>query len=155
MISVVFDCMLFLQAMTSERGPAAACLDWVDSGHVELLLSTAILEELRGVLLRPSTRKHFPLLTEEKAERFLAKVTALAVVMDDVPVTMRLPRDPKDEPYLNLALTAKANFLVSWDHDLLSLMNDGTFRKKYHALAIVDPPAFLRHVRTTGKQQAA
>src|SRR5438067_4576074 len=148
MISAVYDCMIFLQATTSETGAGAACLDLVKSGQVGLLLSPAILEELRRVLLRPSTRKQFPLLTDEKVERFLAKVTALAVVMEDVPITMRLPRDPNDEPYLNLALAANADFLVSWDKDLLSLTDDGVLRRKHNTLSIVDPAVFLRHVRS-------
>jgi putative PIN family toxin of toxin-antitoxin system len=155
MISAVYDCMIFLQATTSETGAGAACLNLVKSGHVGLLLSPAILEELRRVLLRPSTRKQFPLLTEEKVETFLAKVTALAVVIDDVPVTMRLPRDPKDEPYLNLALAAKADFLVSWDKDLLSLTHDGVLRRKHNTLSIVDPTVFLGHVRSTGERKVA
>ena len=32
------------------------------------------------------------------------------------------PRDPDDEPYLNLAIKAKADFIVTRDKDLLDLM---------------------------------
>jgi predicted nucleic acid-binding protein len=60
----------------------------------------------------------------------------------------RLARDPDDEPYLNLAIAAKASFLVSRDNDLLDLMKDDAFRKAYPDLAIVDPPTFASHVRS-------
>lgn len=34
-------------------------------------------------------------------------------------------RDPKDEPYVNLALAAGAKYLVTRDKDLLDLMSEG------------------------------
>ena len=55
-----------------------------------------------------------------------------------------LPRDPKDEPYLNLAIVAVANYLVSRDKDLLDLMQDQSFREHYSDLIILDPVAFLK-----------
>ena len=42
-----------------------------------------------------------------------------------------LARDPDDEPYLNLALTANVDFLVPWDKDLLDLMQDEDFRTRF------------------------
>ena len=53
-----------------------------------------------------------------------------------------------DERYLNLAIAAKAAFIVSRDKDLLDLMKGDAFRKAYPALAIIDPPSFLTHVRS-------
>jgi putative PIN family toxin of toxin-antitoxin system len=147
MIAAVYDCMVFLQATTSATGPAAACLGLVESGHVGLFVSPDILGEVRRVFLRPSTRKRFPLLTDEKVELFRAKVTALAVVISDVPAAVPLPRDPKDERYLNLAHATKASFLVTRDKDLLSLMGDKAFRMQCPWLSIVDPKAFLDVVR--------
>jgi putative PIN family toxin of toxin-antitoxin system len=59
------------------------------------------------------------------------------VVPAEVPRTLTLPRDPKDEPYLNLALAVGAQYLVSRDKDLLDLMNDGSFRQRYPDLTIL------------------
>ena len=80
-------------------------------------------------------------------ERFLLKVATLATLIHDVPTAMQLPRDPTDEPYLNLAIAMKASFIVTRDPDLLSLMNDESYKTIYPTLSIIDPPAFLRHVR--------
>jgi predicted nucleic acid-binding protein len=55
-----------------------------------------------------------------------------------------MSRDPKDEPYLNLALATGANHLVTRDKDLLDLMHDETFRAQHPGLQIIDPPALLR-----------
>src|SRR5229473_3508330 len=117
----VFDCVVLLQAAANPAGPAGACLAFVESGDVKLFLSAAILEEARDVFMRPATRKRFPKLTEEKVDRFLLKVATLANFVHDVPAVTQLPRDPDDEPYLNLAIAAQAAFLVSRDKDLLDL----------------------------------
>ena len=58
-----------------------------------------------------------------------------------------LSRDPTDEPYLDLTSATAASFLVSRDKDLLSLMNDESFRNANPGLSIIDPAAFLAHVR--------
>lgn len=148
MISAVFDCMIFLQAITSSTGPSAACMEFVEQGHVQLHLSADILGELRRVFLLPSTRMKFPDITKAKVEMVLAKLTALGQVTDNVPPVLRLARDPKDEPYLNLAIAVRASFIVSWDNDLVSLMNQASFRKAYPSLSVVTPVAFLTHVRS-------
>ena len=59
------------------------------------------------------------------------------------------PRDPKDEKYVNLAIEAEADYLVSRDKDLLDLMSDFSlvgkeFRQKSRPLKIVEPQEFLR-----------
>ena len=60
------------------------------------------------------------------------------------PSAYALPRDPNDEPYLNVAIAANATFLVSRDLDLLDLMQDATFRQQFPSLTILDPVAFLQ-----------
>jgi len=52
-------------------------------------------------------------------------------------------------PVVNLALEAGASYLVTWDADLLDLMDihrpEGkAFRAKFPDLVILDPVAFLR-----------
>jgi predicted nucleic acid-binding protein len=76
------------------------------------------------------------------------------MMVEEIPAAYKLPRDPDDEPYFNLAAAAGAAFLVSRDKDLLSLMDDQAFRKQFPTLAIVDPKAFLDHVRSTISKDA-
>ena len=59
------------------------------------------------------------------------------------------PRDPDDEPYLNLAIEVSADYLISRDNDLLDLMNwnqeaGRDFQKRFRFLKIVTPEEFLR-----------
>ncbi len=54
---VVYDCMVFVQALANDAGPAAACFALAREGRVELCLSRAVLAEVRDVLDRPKLRK--------------------------------------------------------------------------------------------------
>jgi len=69
-----------------------------------------------------------------------------------VPSVYSLPRDLDDEPYLNLALAADADYLVTWDKDLLDLMQDTTFRAQYPRLTILNPVALLQILRSPAQQ---
>jgi putative PIN family toxin of toxin-antitoxin system len=148
MIAAVFDCMVLLQAATRRTGPATACLALVDDGHVQLCVSVATLEEIHDVLNRPAIRKKFPAMTDQVVLDFIEHILDKGKLVEEIPAVYKLPRDPDDEPYINLAAAADAAFLVSRDKDLLSLMDDEAFRKQFPTLSILAPKAFLDHVRS-------
>src|SRR6266851_4024390 len=118
MITAVFDCMVYLQAAANRQGAAGACLGLVEDGHVRLFASSVILEEVEDVLNRPKIRAAFPKLTDDHIADFTEQVRELAQIDDNVPAIHSLPRDPDDEPYVNLAIAKQASFLVSRDKDL-------------------------------------
>jgi putative PIN family toxin of toxin-antitoxin system len=149
MIPAVFDCMVFLQAATRRTGPAAACLALVDDGHVGLFVSPKVLEEIHDVLKRPAIRKKFPAITDQDVLDFIEHIHNKATTVEQVPAVFQLPRDPDDEPYVDLAAAAGAAFLVTRDKDLLSLTADEAFRRQFPTLSILDPKAFLDHVRSS------
>ncbi|HUY33873.1 MAG TPA: putative toxin-antitoxin system toxin component, PIN family [Pirellulales bacterium] len=142
----VFDCMIYLQAVANEDGPAFACFRCVDQGLATLCVSAEVLAEVRDVLSRAPLRARFPRLTAERVEAFLENVEAKAVLIAEIPCDFSYPRDPEDEPYLNLAVAAGAKHLVSRDADLLDLMDDLDFRGRFPGLTILDPVAFLRRL---------
>ena len=115
----VFDCMVFLQAVTNEQGPAFACLGLVEEEKLELVVSPVILAELRDVLSRPKVRAKFPHLTDERAEGFIYWLEDKGITLAEVPRAFEYPRDPDDEPYINLAVASDSRYLVSRDKDLL------------------------------------
>ena len=143
---VVFDCMVFLQGAGRPKSPARKCFQLVDDDQVILFLSAEILTEVRDVLARPKTLKKFPQLSPEWVATFVQNVEKKAVMLNNVPKTFSLKRDPKDEPYLNLAIAVGARYLVSRDFDLLDLMNDEGFKKACPELIILDPVAFLEAI---------
>ena len=116
-----------------------------------LAVSRETLEELREVLSRSSLRRSFPLLTDEKAEHLIELLLLKCRFFRHVTKRIELPRDPDDEPYLNLAIEAGAGFLVTRDRDLLDLMTWDTaegrnFQARFRELKIVDPVAFLNEI---------
>lgn len=145
-VRAVFDCMVFLQGAGRPNGPAGACLRLIDEGKVTLCVSTDILAEARDVLTRPKTQKRFPSLTPDWVTKFVQDIERKAALVGEVPKVFSLARDPKDEPYLNLAIATASRYLVSRDKDLLDLMNDSDFRTRYPALTILDAVAFLRAI---------
>jgi putative PIN family toxin of toxin-antitoxin system len=137
--------MVFLQGAGRPASPSRACFDLVDEGQIDLCLSSEILAEVRDVLTRPKTRARFPRLSLEWVQTFLQNAENKATIMlRDVPRVFPLERDPKDKPYLDVALAVRARYLISRDRDLLDLMNDSDFRRRFPDLIIVDPPAFLQ-----------
>jgi predicted nucleic acid-binding protein len=74
MIAAVFDCMVYLQAADNRNGAAGACLGLVEDGHVRLLASSAILDEVEDVLKRPKIRAAFPTLTDDHVADFTEQV---------------------------------------------------------------------------------
>jgi putative PIN family toxin of toxin-antitoxin system len=90
---------------------------------VELFVSSAILEEVAEVLERPRLRRRSPRLTFDRIDGFLDRLRRIATLVREVPEIVRLARDPDDEAYLNLAIAADAEYIVTRDHDLLDLMD--------------------------------
>lgn len=149
---VVFDCNILLQAVARKAGPAAACLRLAEEGFVQLRLSEEILTELAEVLKRPTIRARYPELTDEIVDDFLKGLRSIAEITNDVPKRFSYARDIDDEPYLNLAIEAEANYLVSRDRDLLDLMtgyNDECkeFRQRFRSVTVIEPIEFLKEVR--------
>lgn len=154
---VVFDCMIFLQAVANTRSLSARVLDLLDTGEIRLYLSKQILREIRNVLNRPEVRAALPGITDLGVEALFQRLNWRAILVRQVPKVFAYPRDPKDEPYIDLAIEVNANYLVSRDSDLLDLMKwnreEGReFQKRFRHLRIVTPDAFMHEVETRRAQ---
>lgn len=87
-------------------------------------------------------------LTDEKVEKLIETLLEKSEFIRKVPPHFNYPRDPNDEPYINLAIEANAVFLISRDNDLLDLMTGFSdeckdFRRRFRKLKIVNPVEFL------------
>ena len=148
-IKSVFDCNVYLQAFLSGKGAAHKCRKLVDDNLIELYISRDVFNEIKDVLTRPEIRVKFPHATAEAAVAFIEEMNRKAVFVRSVGRHFELPRDRKDEPYINLAVEIGAHYIVSRDKDLLDLMTDykeesKEFRQKFRPLKIVAPDEFLR-----------
>jgi putative PIN family toxin of toxin-antitoxin system len=146
---VVLDTVVFVQALISGRGPASACIDRLRSGEFILLLSDATLVELNDVPRRPKLAAKYPYLSDEKVEAFVSEIESLAVRIARPPNAFSLPRDPRDEPFIDLAIAGGARFSVTWnERHLTYLMKRDTregvdFCNRFPQIQILPPSQFL------------
>jgi len=103
--------------------------------HGHVLISDGIQAELTDVLTR---RKFDRYVSQEKRVRFLASFLSLATPFT-VMGTVKICRDPKDDKFLDLAISGKADYIVSGDDDLLVL-------HPFHGTAILTPVEFLQQI---------
>ena len=82
-----------------------------------LLVSAATLAELEGVLKRDKFDKYVPL---EERLALLATFRAVGISVA-IRETVTECRDPKDDKFLDVAINAKVDAIVTGDKDLLAL----------------------------------
>ncbi len=127
--NVIVSALLFKDSLPRQAIDAALARGMI-------LISTDVLTELDEVLSRERFNKY---LEPEDRKRFLAALIREAEWIA-VTTTVNVCRDPKDNKFLELALSGGANVLVSGDADLLSLE---TFR----GIEVLSPESFLRRVK--------
>lgn len=95
--------------------PARLVEQWC-RGHLTIITSLPLLDELSDVLNRPRLRRKYK-IQEREITTLLRLLAARAVL---VPVTGRLAicRDPDDDLVLETAIVGDADYLVTRDDDL-------------------------------------
>lgn len=142
---IIFDCMVFVQVVAS-RGTAYRCYERAMASNEPLIISSDTLRELQLVLGRPELQRKLPGITPKRVEALLHHLAAMALHIDPVRDHFRFPPDPKDEPYLNLAIEAPARRLLTRDKALLRLPESEDeislhFRSLHPELQILLPEA--------------
>lgn len=146
---VVFDCNILWRAFFFETGIGSACVRLIFERSIDHFVSADTIEELLDVLTRNEMSAKFPSYSIADVTGFVGKIVGASTLAKNVPAVTTLVRDPDDEPYLNLAASITADFLVTLDRDLLDLMT-GTdveskqFRQRFRHLKIVKPDEFLQ-----------
>jgi uncharacterized protein len=145
--------MVFVPAVLSENGPAARAFAMAENHAIELFVGAAVLDEVAEVLERPRLRAKSRRLTFQRIDQFLDRIRRIATWVRDGPQVVRLIRDPKDEAYLNLAIAANAEYIVTRDRDLLDLNSKREAASALpDRLRIVTPEEFLSLVRIQGPE---
>jgi putative PIN family toxin of toxin-antitoxin system len=141
---IILDCNIIIPAVLSSNGPSAEILRRIESRDVLLALSKPVIREYRQMLLHSSIAARTPEMTPANVEALLEKLRYRSLRPEPVPRYFSLPRDPRDELYLDLAAAVQAEFLVSRDKDLHSLPTDPTelgnaFRRSFPRLSVLTP----------------
>jgi uncharacterized protein len=100
-----------------------------------VLLSDSILVEIDDVLRRPKFERY---VSEEERLQFLAKFVGDAMIVEVTEVVTDC-RDPKDNKFLELAVSGGAKCIISGDADLLVL-------DPFRGISIVTPQIFIRQI---------
>ena len=108
---IVVDTNVLVSGLLSPYGPPGAIVGLTAAGRLILCYDARTLAEYTEVLHRPS----FPFSSEEVAT-LTAQIEAGGVLAAPVPLARRLP-DANDEPFLEVALAARARFLVTGNGD--------------------------------------
>ena len=96
------------------------------------LISIASVTELNGVLRRSHFNRY---LTEEERLEFLFALVRESELVE-VTVAVSVCRDPKDNKFLELAVSGSATHIISGDDDLLAL-------HPFRGVAILTPQDFV------------
>lgn len=105
-------------------------------GQLQVVVSSALLAELRDVASRPRMRKWFD---AEDGEEMAGALAALALQVEPQ-ITVAACRDPDDNYLLALSEASGADFLVTRDQDLLVL-------ERWKDTRILPPHEFLRRLQ--------
>lgn len=127
----MFDTNVLVSASLLPNSKPRKALD-LAFNQGKLLLSLAALAELCEVLSRKRFRRY---ISEEDIRIFIAVLTREAEWVD-VDVRITACRDPKDDKFLELAVSGRATCIISGDSDLLVL-------SPFQEIPIVTPQAIL------------
>ena len=104
---LVVDTNVLVSGLLSPHGGPGTIVGLIVAGRVRLCADGRILAEYTDVLRRP--KFSFP---EETISALLELVRSSAELISSAPLPIRLP-DPDDEPFLEVALAAMADYLVT------------------------------------------
>jgi putative PIN family toxin of toxin-antitoxin system len=119
---VVFDTNVALSALLFTQGRLSWLVGHWQSGNCIPLVSPVAAHELAKVLAYAK----FQLSAGEQLD-VLANYIPFCEAIEIVKPSPLVCRDPKDQPYLDLAYSGKASLLVTDDADLLALAGQTQF----------------------------
>ena len=127
-MKAVFDTNVLVAAFVTE-GVCAKLLGRARRKQLDLVISLFILKEFENVLLKKFSA------SKEQMRAAAKLISEVAQMVNPAPQLSGVCRDPDDDQILACALSAKADYLVTGDLDLLEL-------KEIHGTRILTPGAF-------------
>ncbi len=131
-VKFVLDTNLLLSSALFKTSLARKAFNTVVAYEGEIILSQPVLDELNDVFSRSRFDRY---LVQEARQKFLDDFLELAGMIE-VTTTIADCRDPKDNKFLELAISGNANYILTNDKDLLVL-------NPYQAIKIITPADFL------------
>jgi putative PIN family toxin of toxin-antitoxin system len=114
------------------------------SGPHELVLSSAILQEVKRVLGYPHVQAQWP-LRPDTIETYLDFLSAVGVVVGLPDITPAVVTDPDDDPILQTAIAGIADVLCTRDQDFRHPAVEQICST--HGIRILDDITLLQEIR--------
>lgn len=129
---IVFDSNVLIRALLSEYSFSGQVLNRSELLNAEVLISTSTLAEAIEVVMRRKFDKYLSLFVRQLfLEEYEANGSKVKIIR-----RIKACRDPKDDMYLELALSGNANCIITNDADLLAL-------HPFENIPIITPKEFL------------
>jgi uncharacterized protein len=133
-LKVVFDTNVLISSILIEGSIADIALTKAEN-YYEILSSDKIYGELIKILMLPKFDKYVSLYRRRKfIESFENRATFIKVE-----IVINVCRDPKDNMFLELASSGKANYIITGDKDLLEL-------NPFQGIQIISPKKFIEQI---------
>lgn len=132
---IVLDTNVIVSGILKPFSKAASILRLVSDGTIRLAYDFRLLSEYRDVLSRPQF--NFP---GEDVDAFLAPIEEEGFLVSVKPLENHLP-DPDDEPFLEVALSGKAEAIVTGNKRHFPIGG------KHAGVRILSPAEFLESLR--------
>jgi len=120
MIKVVVDTNVLVSGLISPKGSPAKIIDSWQKRKFVLVTSKATLKELKKVLNYSKIAKNYH-LDQEKVDEYIKGFWAFSEVCSPTKKISVVKNDPEDNKFIEAAVTAKTDFIVSGDRHLLEL----------------------------------
>jgi len=141
MITAVLATNVIVSGIISDRGAPARIMDLWRQGTIELVTCKETLEELNRVLSSHRLAKYHQMKKSEidRLVVLLKKGSRFVVCQHEENISIE---DPDDRVFIECALSAKADCIVSGDRHLLDV-------KEYRGVRILSPDEFIDLVSST------
>lgn len=133
-MKIALDTNVIVSGLLAPFGPSGEIMRIVASGDLQLCYDVRITSEYKDVLLRPKFS-----FNSTDVGNLLAQIETRGFMVTAAPLTKRLP-DQDDEPFLEIAIGGKAQYLVTGN------LKDYPFKKRQGVL-VVSPKEFLEVYR--------
>lgn len=140
MLRVVIDTNVIVSGIISRKGAPAEILNAWRERHFLLLISPAIVAEVRSVLGYARIREKYT-LSDQEIDQMISLLEHDALLVPGIAdVAGSLPADPQDEMFLACAVDGGADVIVSGDYHLLDL-------GEYQDIPIIKAGRFLEQLK--------
>ena len=133
----VLDSSVLVSAFLTPHGSVVRLLRDPARSRYELCLSEAILAETAETLLAKSRLRRYAAYADEDVRHFIRALLTQAELAPDIPAPRVVPNDPKDDPVIAAAVTAKADYLITGDRAHLLPLGE------HEGVRIIRPRALL------------